>query len=71
MALGYLRRIANGLRFGDTIGVRRSGLRKVITFLQLRTLRSVSLTVPDTEILSHERPITVRKVASINLLGSV
>lgn len=49
----------------------RRCLREVVPFLKLRALRRVPFAVPNAEILSYKCPVAVRKVASINLLGSV
>lgn len=40
-------------------------------FLELRASRSVSLSMSDTEVLSHKGAIAIRVVTAIDLLGGV
>lgn len=49
----------------------RSGLRKMIAFLQLRAPSSMSLTVPDAQILPYKRPVAVREITAVDLFGGV
>ena len=48
-----------------------SSLGEVIAFLQLGTPCSVSFPVPDTEILTHKRPVAIGEITPVDLLGGV